>query len=304
MERTAVIAVALSVALAGASAAVRNYALDGLALERRNQLRLDEDVLRSPGPAVLKIVSMEHAPAWADIFWLQIVQELGKPVEGEQASYDRLQRWADIAVDLDEKYFTVYWASAINLICYAKRAESAESLLHKGRANLPDRWEFPFLLGYGEFFLRGDPEAAALWWEVAVPLPDSPRFMPSLIARSRKFSGDERGAIEMLEMMLDTLEGPQREDAEMRLKILRSEIILGLYDTACQKFVAERGRNPVDGAELFNEKYVSTPPFDLFEKSIRIDGNCRARTEIIVTRDDEAQKMVGSQSEKALEGGR
>jgi hypothetical protein len=93
--------------------------------------------------------------------------------------------------------------------------------------------------------------------------------------------------------MLPSLDGPQKEDAEIRLKILRSEPVLREYDEACKKFLGERGRRPENGEELFREKYTSSPPFDMLDKPITLDETCRARTEIIFVRDDEAKSRVG-----------
>lgn len=264
---------------------------------RRRSVRVPDDVLASPGPDLLRLVTFEYANAWADLVWLAIVQELGeRPAAEATASWDRVERWANIAVDLDPRYFAVYYASAVQLVVWAKRAEPADRLLVKGRAYLPERWELPFLLGYNAYFLHGDPIAAAELWETAVPLPDSPRFMPSLAARARFQSGDEAGATLVLETMIDSLDGPQRIDAEIRLKLLKSENRFRIYDEACQRFQKERGRVPKDGAELKAQGYTSEPAEDLLGSPITIDASCRARSELAKVREDEAaQERIGSQ---------
>lgn len=283
----------LTLALVTLAATVlfRITVLDELARQRR-EMPLLEDVLRSPGPDLLALAAMEHAPAWADVLWLQIVQDLGARYT---ASYDRVERWANIAVDLDDRYFTVYYASAIHLLVYARRPEPVVVLLNKGRVALPDRWELPFLLGYNAYFLKGDPAEAADFWEAAAKLPGAARFIGPLAARARFQAGDEGGAIAMLESMLDYLEGPALDDARIRLKMLRSEPILQAYDQACQRFLAERGRRPADGAELAAQGFVSEKPFDLLDAPITIDEHCRARTRYIFVREDEAKARIGSQ---------
>lgn len=291
MERTIFLGLILTAALIGGADSIRVLSLDPAAKHRRDTQKLDEDVLHSPGPEVMKLVALEHAEALADILWLQIVQELGKPAEGERASYDRLQRWANIAVDLDQKYYTVYWASALNLIAYARRATSAERLLKKGMKALPDRYEFPFLIGYVYYFLRGDSTSGATWWDTASRVPGAPAFLPSLVGRVRAVAGDRQGAIELLESLLDELPPMQRDEAEIRLKILKSEPALQEYDEACKKFREERGRLPADGNELYAEKYTRASPYDLLESPIIFKGeDCRARTAYITVRDDEMAK--------------
>src|SRR5262245_49334040 len=213
--------------------------LDPTAKARREQMKVEDDLLRSPGPDVLQIAAMEHAPMWADILWLQIVQELGKPIDGELASFDRVQRWSNIAVDLDQKYYTVYYAAGVHLIVYAKRVRAAEKLLTKGMSFLPDRWEFPFLIGYAYYFHVGDPGMASKWWEKAMSLPDAPRFFPSLMARamaraaardSKNLEDAINAGVESLELILPTLDGPQKLDAEIRIKLFKSEKVLAEYD--------------------------------------------------------------------------
>jgi hypothetical protein len=297
MNPSVAIALPLVVAAGTFSAAAlfRVAVVDEQAAVRRAQMRMDDDVLRSPGPDTLSLAAMEQAPMWADILWLQIVQELGKPAEGARASWDRVQRWSNIAVDLDEKYYTIYYAAAIQLITYANRGLAADDLLMKGRKALPNRWELPFLLGYTAYFLHGDATSAAEWWEEATRLPESPHFMPSLAARARYQAGDELGSIAMLESMLESLEGTHRLDAEIRLKLLKTEPRLRAYDDACKVFQSKQGRLPRDGQELYAAGLVTEEPFDLLGDPITIDNDCRARSKYIIIREDEARQRIGKQ---------
>lgn len=297
-------ALATAAVFGGAATGLRLAVVDPLASLRR-EIRLGDDVLSSPGPDVLGVASMEHRIGWSDVVWLELVQELGKFIEGTEASYDRVQRWANIAVDLDPRYFVVYYASAIHLIVYGKRAAAADQLLAKGRKVLPAAWELPFLLGYNAYFLHAEPRRAAQFWQEAVALPGTPHFLPSLAARARFQAGDENGSIAILEEMLSHLEGPHRTDAELRLKLLKSEFILRRYDEACRRFLAEKGVRPRDGRELHAEGFVSDPPLDLLESAIEIDEKCRARTRHIRVREDEAKGRLGSQGAgQGTDGGR
>jgi hypothetical protein len=293
----------MSVALSafGGTIFLRTAVVDPQAAARR-ALRIPAQALASPGPRILKLVSFEYAHAIADLIWLGIVQDLGhRPDERDEATWDRVYRSADIATDLDERYFTVYYTTAVQLTAWARRADKSDAMLQKGVSHLPDRWEFPFLIGYNAYFLHGDPTAAADVWESAIALPNSPRFIPSLAARARFQAGDEAGAIMGLETMLQYLDGPLRDDAIIRLKILRSEAILRLYDEACKLFQAEHGRVPKDGRELFEARLVkgNPEPFSLLGEPILIDENCRARTaEFNRVREDEAAKeRIGSQAQ-------
>ncbi|MEO1334948.1 MAG: hypothetical protein AAFV29_04870, partial [Myxococcota bacterium] len=126
-----------------------------------------------------------------------------------------------------------------------------------------------------------------------------PRFVPSLAARSRFQAGDEDEAESILLTMIEHLDGQHREDALTRLKIIRSEPILRDYDDGCRRFFEDRGQMPMNAQELLMSGYVKYPPKDLFDKPIDIDEQCRARTEVIHVREDEAVKRAGSQGQDA-----
>lgn len=264
------------------------------------------DGLRSPGERLLHLVTFEHRHLWADLLWLNIVQSLGRcAVEiraGRRcrlgpADYDRVQRWAHITTDLDPKYFVAYYASAVHLTAWAKRVAGSDELLLKGRAALPGRWELPFMLGYNAYFVHGDAARAADYWLEAATLPGAPRYLPSLATRAQYQAGDDEGAIAVLEAMIPTLVGPAKTDAIIRLKMLRSEEILGLYDDACQAIRTERGVVP-SADEIFQSGRVRAPPRDLLGDPIQIGPDCRARTRYIKVREDEALERIGSHAKK------
>jgi hypothetical protein len=265
----------------------------------RESVRLPEESLKSPGGPVAKLLALEHGPAVGDLIWLGLIQELSKkPTERDEASWDRVERLADLATDFDDRYFVIYYASAVQLTSWGHRGDRSDRLLRKGEMHLPDRWEFPLLLGYNAYFIRGDAIGAATEWQRGLTKPDPPRFFPSLVARARFQGGDEQGAIAVLEAMIEFLDGPHRDDAVNRLKILKSEPVLRRYDEACLAYQAKHGSIPVSGRQLFDEHWVADPPVDLFDKAITIDEKCRARTEFIFVREDEAKARVGSQAIK------
>ncbi|MBK8014336.1 MAG: hypothetical protein IPK13_23680 [Deltaproteobacteria bacterium] len=258
----------------------------------RRDRREPQDVLLSPGPDILQLAALEHPSAWADVLWLGIVQELGRKLEGTETNWDRLERWSNIATDLDPRYFVVYYGSSIHLSVYARRIDASDQLAQKGMRALPRRWEFPFLLGYNAYFSHGYADLAADYWRAAAAEPDSPRFLPSLAARAQFQAGDEDGAVEMLKTFAEVLTGPQREDAELRLKLFQSEFRMRKYDAACQAYREAHGRVPTP-EELHAAGLVEDPPQDLLGARMTLDAGCRARTEYVFVREDEALDNVG-----------
>ena len=242
----------------------------------------------------MRAMAMQHHLAMADLFWLSAVQEIGRFIEKKQPNVVRLKNWAQLATDLDPRYHQVYYGIATNLTVYNKDADGSDRLLRKGWKNLPNRWQYPFMLGYNAYFLRAQLRVASAFWAKAAYMPDVPRFLPSLAARSRFQAGDGAEAEALLLTMIEHLDGQHRRDAEIRLKILRSEPILVAYDQACAAFLDEKKRRPASAEELREAGLVRYPPVDLFGEAIELDEECRARTAMIVVREDEAVKRAGS----------
>lgn len=278
--------VAAFVLLMGAAMGLNETWSGGGAAEDRPNINL-----MSPGPEVLSAVTFGHSLMAADLFWLGVVQEFG--FQGDRpVDFAKTYAWTDITTDLDPEYFIAYYATAINLTSYAKDADRSDKLLMKGRKRLPDAWQFPMLMGYNAYFVRGDALAASDLWFGTSLMPGAPRYVASLAARARNHTGDSEGAIDLLLTLIPSLEGAAREDAEIRLKIFRSEPILSAYDEACRAYRADKGVVP-KAADLYQQQAVTYPPFDLLESPIVLDDNCRARTEVIIVREDEAKERVG-----------
>jgi hypothetical protein len=290
-DRVPLIAALVSLSCLGGSVALRIVWVDPLASDREDYA-IAKEALPSPGPRVLDLMSLEHPQLLADLLWLQIVQILAEPTV-DAAVVDRLVRWTELATDVDPGYYVVYYAGGIHLAVYAGRPDASDGLLRKGRRSIPDRWELPYLLGYNAYFMHGDPKGAAALWLESSKLPKVPFFVPSLIARSTYQSGAKEEAEHFLEVMIaNTPDGPHRNDAITRLAILRSDPILTEYDQACVQIKLAEGRQPTP-KEIFERGLTRHEPFDLLGKEIYLDRNCRARTELIAVREDEAAQRVG-----------
>lgn len=292
----------VSLAAFAAALTLRLEWVDELGARRADVEEQAEDVLVSPGPEALGAVAMGHELALADLFWLGLVQEFGRTIDGQRPRYGRVERWTNIATDFDPLYFIVYYGSAIHLTAYAKDPEASDRVLHKGARHLPHVWQFPFMLGYNAYFLRGRAMDAAAHWRDSVGLPGAPRFLPSLAARARLQAGTPEAAEAMLVEMLESgmLEGPQLEDAGIRLQIIRSEPVLRAYDAACAAHRAAHGRVP-RALELYLGGQVPIEPVDRLGAFIELDEDCRARTQYVQVREDEAVERIGSQADRAPE---
>lgn len=282
----------LLIAALALSAGLRAWLLDP-AFDARRVHAVDQDSLKSPGPSLLRLVTLEHRLGAADITWMAIVQEIGRARQLPDAVWDRVERWSSIATDLDPRYFTVYHSVAVNLSVWARRAEASDRVSLRGVAALPDRWELRLVLGFNAYFMRGDAALGSDYIAEASRLPGAPPYLASLAGRMRYQSGDEFGAIRLLESMIEALDGRAREEAETRLAILRTEPVLQAYDAACKQYRAQVGQVPTV-SQLRESGLVNAPDSDALGNKIELDADCIARTSLIGTREFEAMKRVGS----------
>ena len=271
---------------------VRTGALDGDPSHRSEGIRLIDAI--SPGRRALALISAEHRLAAADLFWLGVVQDLGHARTITATAWSRVAHGSDVATDLDHRYFTVYHSAGVNLAEYARDVDAADRILLKGRANLPDRWELPMLLGYIAYFMRGDAALAADYTQEAARSPEAPPFLAPLAGRMLFQAGDQQGAIALLEMMASTLDGVALEAVESRLLALRSEPRLLAYDRACERYRAHTQHLPPDAATLRREGWIDAEPVDASGAEITIDEGCVARSVLVPVREHEARRRIGS----------
>jgi hypothetical protein len=286
----AILIIALSL---GLGFGLRKRLVDPQALARTSVI-IPPDVLKSPGPDILSIVSLEHRHLWSDMLWLQLVQVLGLPEFNEPGIWNRIYRWADIATDLDPLYITIYRSVSVHLSVFGKKIDDSDAIAEKGWAEMPTQWALPLMIGYNAYFMKGEAARGSKYVYHAARIPGSPTFLPALAGRMRFHSGDESGAIAVLEMMIKSLEGRAKEDAEYRLKAMKSETRLRLFDAACEQFLTDTGTTAKTGEQLVHAGYLNALPFDLFGSSVIFINTdpCLATTEKIKVREAQAHKRA------------
>ena len=253
----------------------------------------------SPGPTALAVSSIEHDLALADVAWLDVVQRIGSAKVRDELHFRCVGTLAEIATDLDGRYFSVYDAASIYLSAYGSQADLSDQLLTKGLSFLPQVWKLHFTLGWNDYFIRGQALEASQHWRAAAILPGAPIYLGSLSGRAlRQATGDIQQSIEFLEAMRQHIRDPQQlKLINERMAILRSEYILNEYDHACEQFTKSENRPPESAGELFLLGLVSRAPIDELGSPIYLDhkdGRCRARSKLIKVREDEAIKRVGA----------
>jgi tetratricopeptide (TPR) repeat protein len=132
----------------------------------------------------------------ADFLWLKTVQYVGRHLLTDRkfpSLYPQLLR----VVSLDPYFVDAYRLGGIFLAYTDGQVDEAISLLKKGAALNPDRWEPPHDLGVIYYLLKKDYPQALYWLQKTNGLPGRPDYVSRFVARLLASTGQRETAIEM-----------------------------------------------------------------------------------------------------------
>jgi tetratricopeptide (TPR) repeat protein len=132
----------------------------------------------------------------ADLLWIQIVQYVGTHWQTDK-KFPQLSKALDLATSLDPHFLEPYRLGGVYLVYLSRQPEAAVSLLEKGAAANPGRWELPHDLGRYYYLEARDHPQALRWWEQAATLPGSPDYLSRFVARLYAKTGHEETALEL-----------------------------------------------------------------------------------------------------------
>ncbi len=166
-------------------------------LDRRGVLtRGEEEQLYLPDAKYLKPILIGFHGVAADLLWIRTVQYFGTHLETDRR-FPQLAKALDLTTSLDLHFLEPYRLGGLYLLYFARQPEAAVSLLEKGAAANPDRWELPHDLGRYYYLEARDYDQALRWWERAAKLPARPEFLPRFVARLYAQTGHAEMAIEL-----------------------------------------------------------------------------------------------------------
>lgn len=163
---------------------------------RRAQTTTADGWVFLPEARYLKPMLLGFHGAAADLVWIQIVQYVGTHVETDM-KFPQLVKALELATSLDPHFLEPYRFGGFCLFYLAKQPEAAVSLLEKGAAANPNRWELPHDLGRYYYLDQHDYSRALAWWERAARLPGRPEYLPRFVARLYAQTGHVDTAIEL-----------------------------------------------------------------------------------------------------------
>ena len=223
-----------------------------LALERRFDAgeRHPRAVYIPSGP-LLRRAALSFDPLMADLFWIRAVQHYGRArlAGGGEGRYEYLQPLLDAATTLDPRFDAAYRTGAIFLAEPPPngpgRPDQALALLEKGARAMPERWEYPYDMGFIHYSWLRDYRAAADWFQRAAEVRGSPWWLPPLAANTLAIGGN-RGSSRTLWRRLHETSGSAWVRAEARRRLLQLEALDEIEQLAREvhRFSRREGRPP------------------------------------------------------------
>jgi tetratricopeptide (TPR) repeat protein len=166
-------------------------------LERRGAgATVREEWLFLPEAAQLKPMLLGFHGVAADLLWIQIVQYVGTHWQTDR-KFPQLSKALELATSLDPHFLEPYRLGGVYLLYLSRQTEAAISLLEKGAAANPGRWELPHDLGRYYYLEAHDYARSLEWWERAAKLPGSPEYLPRFVARLYAKTGHAETALEL-----------------------------------------------------------------------------------------------------------
>jgi tetratricopeptide (TPR) repeat protein len=198
----------------------------------RTEDRTFESVLYVRSGEALRRLTLDFDALASDVYWIRAIQHYGgtRLSSAGDKSYDLLYPLLDLTTSLDPNFNIAYEFGAFFLSEKPPggpgRSDLAIRLLEKGMKARPDRFQYPYDIGFVHY-RNGNYDVAAEWFERAAATSGAKKegeradlWLIPLAASTRATGGDTRTARLMYQQLLEADAAWLRNDARRRLKQL------------------------------------------------------------------------------------
>lgn len=232
-----------------------------LIIDKRSQV-LNSKYIFLPDVDVVSRFTLGFDKFIADVYWLRCVQYAGeKKYTGNGLTW--MYRSLDLITTLDNKFETAYLFGGIILASENEFVDESISILKKGMKNLPDRWRFPFYIGFNYFFFLQQFELAADYIIKASEISGAPPYLPFLATRLLAEANKPDTALVFLEKMYNQSQDPvMRQKIEDRMKRVILEKDLLNLERAVGEYRAIFGKTPESLNDLAKQGLIKKKPVE------------------------------------------
>ena len=276
MMRRAVFIASIAAAFALFAVAIALQMLRDRAYSRDDQQTRSVLYVRS-GPALQRI-SLEYDALAADVYWIRAIQYYGgmRLAETDQSkkNYELLYPLLDIATSLDPFFTIAYRFGAIFLSegypGGPGRPDHAITLLRKGIATQPTKWQYYHDIAFVYYWQLRDMEAAARWFRLAASQPGAPNWLEPVAATMLIQGGDRASARFLLQQILKSEEAWLRRMASRGLLQVDALDAMDELQAIVRRFPPPPG-TPYSWDWLVQQRVISMIPPDPTGKPFALD---------------------------------
>ncbi len=225
-----------------------------------------ENLSYLPSGAFLKGAALGYDEILGDLLWIKALGYFGGHSKTDQ-DYRWLAHILNIVTILDPLYQPPYEFGGIALATEVGDVDSSIALLKKGMEHVstshPRYYYLPFFLAFDYMYYKGDYLTAAQYLEHAARFPQSPSYLPRLVARLYANADAPQVAVPFLQEMIRSTE---REDLKTRLVERLNQVVhqanLKLLNKAVDAFSHKFYTYPSSIDELVTSGIIQKVPVD------------------------------------------
>jgi hypothetical protein len=181
------------------------------------------------GPAASRL-ALSFGAVIADLYWIRAIQHYGdtRLSTSPTKQYSALYPLLDLATSLDPRFTVAYRFGAIFLAepfpDGAGRIDLAITLLNKGLAADPTKWQYAQDAGFIHYWWLQDYKAAAHWFDNASRIDGAPWWLRSMAATTLVQGGDRRSSRVLWTQLGETTDD-EWVQTNVRLKIAQLDAL-------------------------------------------------------------------------------
>ena len=219
-------------------------------------------------PQVVSRAALSYRMLLADVYWIRALQHFGGARQARPSGqhYDLLYPLLDLTTSLDPEFNVAYRFGSIFLTEPPPggpgRPDQAITLLKKGLAAQPRRWEYAQDIGF-VYYRQRDYASAADWFGRAAAIPGAPNWLQPLEAVTRTRGGDRNTARQLWTALgTGTEDKWLRNEAARRLRQLKALDTIDAVSGVVAAYKARTGVLPRTWADLIRAGFLRGIPPD------------------------------------------
>ena len=233
-----------------------------------------QQILYVSSPAVLTRLALSYDALVADLYWIRAIQYYGGTRLSGRASksYELLYPLLDLTTSLDPNFNIAYEFGAFFLSEKKPggpgRSDLAIRLLEKGIAARPDRWQYPYDVGFVHY-RDGDYAQAADWFKRAAETTGAQKegeradiWLRPLAANTLAAGGDTKSSRVLYEQLLKSDAAWLRADAARRLKQLDAIDSVAVLEQLTAQYERRFGDPPAAWDDMVRAGFLRNKPLD------------------------------------------